>query len=78
VATKDVGIRIRVDRELRDAFQRACDAERQRASELLRDFMRAFANKHANGRQRSLFAAVASAPAAAPQEQLLEKDHHDA
>lgn len=45
MSTKDSGMRIRVERELREAFVRACRAQDRPASEVLRNFMRAFADK---------------------------------
>ena len=56
MAMKDAGLRIRVERELRDAFRNACAAEHRDASEVLREFMRAFAEQRNEGRQASLFA----------------------
>jgi len=56
MATKDAGLRIRVERELRDAFRGACAAENRDASEVLREFMRTFADQHQAGKQPSLFA----------------------
>lgn len=53
---KNVGIRIRVEEELRKAFQGACLAEQRQASDVLREFMRAFADQHGGGLQASLFA----------------------
>jgi hypothetical protein len=58
MASKDFGIRIRVEKELREAFQGACLAENRQASVVLREFMRAFAEQHSGGRQRSLFTAA--------------------
>jgi hypothetical protein len=52
--TKDAGLRIRVERELREAFVAACQAQGLAASEVLRDFMRAYADKHTQG-QAALF-----------------------
>ena len=52
--TKDTGIRIRVETELREAFVQACRAQDRAASEVLRDFMRIFIEKHQRG-QGSLF-----------------------
>ena len=46
MVTKDSGLRIRVERELREAFVLACQAQGLAASEVLRDFMRTFAAKH--------------------------------
>ena len=42
--TKDVGLRIRVDRELRDAFVTACRSQEKPAAQVLREFMRQFVN----------------------------------
>lgn len=46
MSKKDVGLRIRVDRGLREAFLDACKAEERHASEVLRDFMRHYAEQH--------------------------------
>ena len=46
MANKDAGMRIRIERELRDAFAEACQAQGLAAAEVLRDFMRSFAAKH--------------------------------
>lgn len=40
--SKDVGLRIRVERDLRDRFLDACRHEDRPASQVLREFMRAF------------------------------------
>ncbi len=56
MAMKDAGLRIRVERELRDAFRSACTAENRDASEVLREFMRTFAEQRQAGKQSSLFA----------------------
>lgn len=52
---KDTGIRIRVEKELRAAFVAACRSEVRQASDVLREFMRAYADQHQSGMQRSLF-----------------------
>lgn len=57
--SKDVGLRIRVERELREAFQEACVAENRSASEVLREFMQVFADRHQGGAQPDLFAPLA-------------------
>lgn len=44
---KDVGLRIRVDRDLRDAFVEACRTQDIPASEVLREFMRTY-TRHNN------------------------------
>jgi len=54
--SKDAGLRIRVERELREAFQGACLAEKRSASEVLREFMQAYSDRHQGGRQANLFA----------------------
>ena len=56
MSSKDVGLRIRVEKELRKAFQGACLAENRNASEVLREFMQAFADRHQGGLQADLFA----------------------
>jgi len=43
---KDVGIRIRVEKELREAFVGACRSEDRRASQVLREFMQAYVERH--------------------------------
>lgn len=59
MSSKDVGLRIRIDRELREAFQGACLAENRKASEVLREFMQLFADSHQGGMQAGLFTAPA-------------------
>lgn len=59
--SKDVGVRIRVEKELREAFQGACVAQNRQASDVLREFMRSFAHQHSDGLQASLFAVPAMA-----------------
>lgn len=39
---KDVGLRIRVQRELREQFLEACKAQDKPAAQVLREFMREF------------------------------------
>ncbi len=60
MSSKDVGLRIRIDRELREAFQGACVAENRRASEVLREFMMQFAERHQGGMQADLFSRAPS------------------
>lgn len=43
---KDSGLRIRVQRELRDRFNEACRAEDKSAAQVLREFMRAYVERH--------------------------------
>jgi hypothetical protein len=56
MSSKDVGIRIRVEKELREAFREACASENMLASDVLRQFMRNFAFKHDPGGQAKQFA----------------------
>lgn len=49
MAIKDSGMRIRVERDLREAFVQACRAQDRVAADVLRDFMRAFAEKQHSG-----------------------------
>ena len=56
MAAKDVGVRIRVERTLRDAFLEACRAEDRPAAQVIRTFMKQYiarANKHAEERSSS-------------------------
>ena len=43
---KDSGLRIRVERELRDKFLELCRAQDRPAAQVLREFMRDFVSKH--------------------------------
>ena len=57
--TKDAGMRIRVERELRDAFVAACQSQGLVAAEVLRRFMQGFADKH-RSEQAALFERAAT------------------
>lgn len=46
MAAKDSGLRIRVQRELRDKFLDACRAQDKPAAQVLRDFMRTYIDRH--------------------------------
>jgi hypothetical protein len=43
---KDVGLRIRVQRELRELFLAACQAQDKPAAQVIREFMRAYVHTH--------------------------------
>lgn len=43
MAAKDVGLRIRVERSLRERFVRACRTEDKSAAQVIREFMRRYA-----------------------------------
>jgi hypothetical protein len=51
---KDVGIRIRVEKELRASFVAVCQAENLQASDVLRDFMQTYVERRQGG-QGDLF-----------------------
>ena len=51
---KDAAIRIRVEKELRASFAEACLADKRQASEVLREFMKAYVERYRQG-QRELF-----------------------
>ena len=53
---KDSGMRIRVEKDLREAFVQACRAQDRAAADVLRDVMRAFTEKQQSG-QGNLFTA---------------------
>lgn len=43
---KDAGMRIRVEKDLREAFVKACGAQGRVAADVLREFMRSFAERN--------------------------------
>ena len=45
---KDVGLRIRVQRDLREQFLDACRAQDKPAAQVLREFMREYVEVHAD------------------------------
>jgi hypothetical protein len=55
VRTKDAGLRLRVERELRDEFVEACRAEGRPAAQVLRDFMRGYVSQNRVAAQGELF-----------------------
>lgn len=59
--SKDAGMRIRVEKDLRSAFVQACRAQDRPAAVVLREFMRAFALTQLSG-QASLFANTKQKP----------------
>jgi hypothetical protein len=60
MSSLNVGLRIGVEEELRKAFQEACLAENRNASEVLREFMQAFAERHQGGLQPDMFTTPAA------------------
>lgn len=55
--TKDVGLRLRIERELREEFVEMCRSEGRAAAQVLRDFMREYVSKNRVSQQRELFSA---------------------
>lgn len=53
--TKDAGLRLRVEKSLRQEFVDACRAEGRAAAEVLREFMRAYVAQNRGTAQRDLF-----------------------
>ncbi|NAX10191.1 plasmid-related protein [Burkholderia pseudomallei] len=58
---KDCGMRIRVEKDLREAFVRACRAQNRAAAAVLREFMQTCVEKYEAG-QGDLFARSEHAP----------------
>lgn len=50
---KDVGLRIRVQRGLRERFLEVCRAQDMPAAQMLREFMRTYVNEYNNDREIS-------------------------
>lgn len=55
IKTKDVGLRLRVEKELRQEFVEACRAAGKPAAQVLREFMREFVARERAMVQRPLF-----------------------
>ena len=47
MVTKDAALRIRVDRNLRDAFLEVCRAQDKPGAQVIREFMRQYVARHA-------------------------------
>lgn len=55
MANKDAGMRIRVEKELRDEFHHICRTQHRSAAQVLREYMREYVQLHAKEIQQSLF-----------------------
>jgi len=55
MAKKDVGLRIRVDLDLRNEFLEVCRTQDKPASQVLREFMRGYIEEYRNSQQGRLF-----------------------
>jgi len=51
MAGKDAGLRIRVERELRDEFLEICRAQDRPAAQVIREFMRRYVLEHETARE---------------------------
>lgn len=65
---KDVGLRIRVQRHLRDAFLEACRADDRPAAQVLREFMREYVRERSQADSTDNDAATDGAPHRGDQE----------
>ena len=50
---KDVGLRIRIQRELREEFLRVCRAQDKPAAQVLREFMKAYVEENSTSEQKA-------------------------
>lgn len=57
---KSVGLRIRIEPELRDSFIAACNENDLSAAQVLRAFMKEYVNSHELSRQGELFTTPSS------------------
>lgn len=57
MSTKNSGMRIRVEKELRDDFVRVCKAQNRAAADVLREFMQTCVDQY-NGGQGDLLATL--------------------
>ena len=62
--TKDAGLRLRVEKELRQEFVEACRAAGKPAAQVLREFMRDFVAREQATLQRPLFDEATVGPSA--------------
>ena len=58
---KDAGLRVRVEKELREEFVATCREQGLIAAEVLREFMRDYVQRERGGLQGSLFARTGEA-----------------
>jgi hypothetical protein len=60
--TKDAGLRLRVEREIRQEFVEVCRAEGKTAAQVLREYMRDYIARNRAAAQRELFAPSEATP----------------
>lgn len=49
MTAKDSGLRVRVERSLRESFLEACRADDRPAAQVIREFMRGYVARHTSG-----------------------------
>jgi hypothetical protein len=59
---KDAGLRLRVEREIRQEFVEVCRAEGKTAAQVLREYMRDYIARNRAAAQRELFTAIEGEP----------------
>lgn len=60
MANKDTGLRIRVERELREEFLDVCRDQHVPGAHVLREFMREYVHRYRQGAQADLFDATSA------------------
>lgn len=55
MANKDTGLRIRIEKELRQEFLEICRAQDKPAAQVLREFIRDYVERHKHTQQGDLF-----------------------
>lgn len=55
IRTKDAGLRLRVERQLREEFVETCRMEGKAAAQVLREYMRAYVARSKEAAQGDLF-----------------------
>jgi len=65
IKIKDAGLRLRVERDLREDFVETCRAEGKAAAQVLREYMREYVARNRVAAQRELFGQGPSRDAAA-------------
>jgi hypothetical protein len=57
---KDAGLRLRVERELREEFVETCRSEGKAAAQVLREYMRDYVARNRSAAQRDLFSKISA------------------
>lgn len=62
MSDKDAGLRIRVERALREEFLEACRSDDRPAAQVIREFMRKYVARHANKKNKVAIEAHSDGP----------------